>query len=67
MKDTHFSCNIFFMASLLLNLFRRDMAEEMDMMRQQVASIISHKSIIHSDILSSENEDPTAKKSATLK
>jgi hypothetical protein len=42
------------------------MVEEMDMMRQQVTSIISQKSIIHSDISSSENEDPTAKKSATM-
>jgi hypothetical protein len=50
----------------LLQLFRRDMAEEMDMMRQQVTSILSQKSVIHIDISSSENEDSTAKKSAIL-
>jgi hypothetical protein len=43
------------------------MAEEMDMMRQQVISILSQKSMKHSDISSTENEDSTAKKSATLK
>jgi hypothetical protein len=52
---------------LFYDLFRREMAEEMDQMREQVMSFANaHKSLSHSNVSSPDQQNVAVKNSANI-